>query len=45
MYFLSSFFNLVDIVCLRNYWILEITRLDLAREIIFGQSRDGIREK
>jgi len=29
MYFLSSFLDLVDVVCLRGYWTLKIIRLGL----------------
>jgi len=28
-----------------NAWILEITQLNLAREIVFEQSRDSVQEK
>jgi len=29
MYFLLSSLDFVDVVCLRDYWTLKITRLDL----------------
>jgi len=32
MYFLLSSLNLVNVVCLRGHWTLEITRLDLVRK-------------
>ncbi len=38
MYLLSSSPDLVDVVCLRGYWTLYITRLGLMRE-------GGVREK
>jgi len=31
MYLSSSPFNLVDVACLRGYWTLKITRLDIVR--------------
>ena len=30
MYFLLSLLDLIDVVCLRDYWTLKITRLGLA---------------